>query len=119
MLKRRAMKPSTPSDTPAATNSMKARPHRSCPIMTTISGTEMRRAMVMRLGIVIRLGWRGPVLWCGFAGRRLPRLALREADPYCPKPIEERLMAGELRKGLTYAEAGVDIDAGNAMVEAI
>jgi phosphoribosylformylglycinamidine cyclo-ligase len=28
-------------------------------------------------------------------------------------------MAAERRKGLTYAEAGVDIDAGNAMVEAI
>ena len=28
-------------------------------------------------------------------------------------------MASERAKGLTYAEAGVDIDAGNAMVEAI
>ncbi|HLM40969.1 MAG TPA: hypothetical protein VK434_15440, partial [Microvirga sp.] len=26
---------------------------------------------------------------------------------------------GEVRNGLTYSEAGVDIDAGNAMVEAI
>jgi hypothetical protein len=76
---------------PAATNSMKARPHRSCPIRRTISGTMMSRAMVMRFGIVIRLGWLWTVWDSGIRGMAPGALALRKAEPYCAGMVEERL----------------------------
>ena len=50
---------------------------------------------------------------------RIPLLAKVRVRPY-PSGREDHAMAADApQKGLTYAEAGVDIDAGNDMVEAI
>src|SRR3989442_15882296 len=40
-------------------------------------------------------------------------------DSHVPRARSRGLPMADLRRGLTYAEAGVDIDAGNRMVELI
>jgi phosphoribosylformylglycinamidine cyclo-ligase len=68
--------------------------------------------MVMRFGMVIE-GGRDPT-------PKARALALGRAQPYSAASAEKRSgMADAGRSGLTYADSGVDIGAGNAMVQAI
>src|SRR5918993_1968626 len=117
MSKRRAMKPSIPSDTPATTNRTKAVAQRPCMIITMTIGTRISRKMVIRFGIVM-----APRRW-------ILGVVLAHCEGASPLPSgyvrhnrvgsDTGIRMTESRNGLTYAEAGVDIDAGNAMVDAI
>src|SRR3954462_13254656 len=98
-------------------------------IITTTSGTRISRALVMRFGMRISAGTprrTSPALI------HAPDLAPTLAEPYSADNLLGRAAAARGRcgrgktdagfqavSGLTYAQAGVDIDAGNAMVEAI
>src|SRR5690606_1248448 len=134
MPKRRARKPSIASEMPATAKSTKAASHCPQPIMAMTTGTRMRRAIVMRLGRVMMAGRDGDALNLGSDaalceppghGALASGLAQRRPASYCPdlKSACARPGVGQMQKppknGLTYAQSGVDIDAGNAMVEAI
>ena len=85
-------------------------------IMTITTGTMISRAMVMRFGMVMVLRALAQTL---SSGRKTARaeahaLAAGSASPLVPLAMSQKAV-----NSLTYAAAGVDIDAGNAMVEAI
>jgi phosphoribosylformylglycinamidine cyclo-ligase len=92
------------------------------------SGTRNSRPIVMKFGMV--MGRRGRRFATGF-GHQLKHRKHRMRDQTGlqaahivsiagARPEKRgRLMSTSPNQGLTYADAGVDIDAGNAMVEAI
>ena len=100
------------------------------PIMATTKGTRMRRPIVIRFG---RFDWHArPSLesnrhaQCrnGIGGLRASsrRLGLASPVPAAYRPVltgEAAMTEKPSPNGMTYADAGVDIDAGNAMVDAI
>src|SRR3954470_6672688 len=122
MPKRLARKPSTASLTPAAANSMKAISIWFDAIAHTTTGTSRMRASVIRLGILKRpapatspvLAHKPGVTACQAPLRTTARRPLRH-----PAFRRRATRMNEKPNGLTYAQAGVDIDAGNRMVELI
>src|SRR5919112_4397295 len=114
MSKRRAMNPSIPSETPAITNSTKAAGQRPCRIITITRGTMIRRPMVMMLGMVMGLGSGAQLMR---SGPGLRGSCFGSLGILLPPGDRMRPMTDPKASGLTYAQAGVDIDAGNAMVE--
>src|SRR5436190_12977404 len=122
MPKRLARKPSTASLTPAAANSRNAMSIWSDAIAHTTTGTSKMRASVIRLGMLKRP-----------APAAKSQLADKPRAPPCQGLVRRTLMRAlrgprfrrradrmnDKRNGLTYADSGVDIDAGNRMVELI
>ncbi len=105
---------------------MKAPCQRSLTIITISTGTRTSRPMVIRLGRVIthhpgrQATTLAPESVDRQASRRLPRLPATARLPIArANSSEARDMTKPGANGLTYAQAGVDIDAGNAMVDAI
>src|SRR5947207_8011558 len=120
MWKRLARKPSIASLTPAAANSRNANSIWFDAIAHTTTGTSRMRASVIRLGILKRLA---PALPYADKPRAAPCQAPLRTTGRLPLhgwPFRFRPNCmNEKRNGLTYAQAGVDIDAGNRMVDLI
>src|SRR5215468_511156 len=126
MPKRLARKPSTSSLMPAArkrTNAIRISP---AVIAQTTTGTSRMRPSVMRFGILKsapRLGpraslsphWKAHMWPCEDQYSRDQAIAQARIPKYrSARANEGRAMA---ETGLTYAEAGVDLDTGNRLVE--
>src|SRR5947209_12737196 len=116
MPKRLARKPSTASLTPAAANSRNANSIWFDAIAHTTTGTSRMRASVIRLGILKRLApaLHGEINLARPLAKQVADNRQRAASaPLHGWPFRFRPnRMNEKRNGLTYAQAGVDIDAG-------
>src|SRR5262245_29949739 len=120
MPKRLARNPSIASLIAAARNSMNAKYMRPVAIDQTTTGTSRMRANVMRFGM---LKLAAPARAPRPSSRSRPaqlllRLSISAIEPLHTFRFQRRHRAMG-QKRLTYAQAGVDIDAGNRMVELI
>ena len=89
-------------------------------IAQTTTGTSRMRANVMRFGMLKRSAPARPRACCLLPGpaRLRCRLSIAAIEPL--HTFRFRRRHGSMsKKGLTYAQSGVDIDAGNRMVELI
>src|SRR5665213_2151693 len=126
MLKRLARKPSMASLTPAAKNSTKAIHMALDAIAHTTTGTSKIRPSVIRFGILNDdPGYLDKNPGARAENRTVPILSITGQRPLrerrlgrTNRAIARKTMADQGR-GLTYAQAGVDIDAGNRMVDLI
>src|ERR1700745_2247631 len=117
MPNRLARKPSTASLAPAAKNNKKATRISPEVIAQITTGTSKMRARVMRLGMLTRFG--APARLSPLFEYSHHRAVAQSTIPKYGMPHTETSEGSMADKGLTYAEAGVDIDAGNRMVELI